>query len=585
MFSRLLMCLTLALLAFAAAAHPGTPPQQAVAERKGPYKAAVFEIADQYTHAVGAAHALEQAGFEVEAIDPSQPVPTDIDLLCIGAFASESPAYASWIAANTPAVVEFMVRGGTVIEFTQADQTETNAPFVTPPLVARRDDLDSSPVYVLNAEHPLLAGLPREESCWGEPSLVLPAHLTRQGSWETFAEQHGFGVMLAVDQLGNRPAMMEAAVGQGRLVLTSLYFDKLLNEDLEPAGDAQFRAIAGQFFTNVHRYVKLVRGRGAPLVIPTKAPGDPDVLPYVEGSLTFVALPDTQIYSESYPQHFHAQTEWIVNHMFERNIIGVFHEGDITNRNTPEQWQNAKGAMDRLFGIVPTIIAPGNHDYGDGGSANTRTTLMNDYFQYARWRLNPGFGGTFEPNRMENNYSLMQLGDMKFIGIALEWSPRDAVLEWADGLLKAHPDRIGIVVTHAYMYFDDTRYDWATRGTGQSWNPHAYGTASDPGGCNDGQEIWDALVKGNPNMGFVLSGHVLGDGAGRCAATGDGGNTVHQILANYQMDTEGGQGYLRLIEIQPDGRTVQVKTYSPVLDHYRTDPQHQFVLAMEVELE
>lgn len=37
------------------------------------------------------------------------------------------------------------------------------------------------------------------------------------------------------------------------------------------------------------------------------------------------------------------------------------------------------------------------------------------------------------------------------------------------------------------------------------------------------------------------------------------------MLANYQMLPEGGQGWLRLIELLPDGETIQVKTYSPVL--------------------
>ena len=587
MWTRLTLAFSLLFVSLAWAAHPQPEGagQEAFRIRKGPYRAAVYEFADQYTNAIGAASALNQAGFSVQAINPAAPFPTDIDLLCIGSFVSEQGAvYDNWVQQNAAAVIEWMAGGGTVIQFTQADQREADAPFVPAPLVATRDDLDSSTVYILRPEHPLLAGLPTGPGgCGGIDALDLPYHIARQGSWETFVTQQGFGVMLAVDQTGARPALMEAAVARGRLVLTSLYFDKLTNSVGTPVGDADFRNTAAMFFANLHEYVKSVRAGKAPLVVPTDSDSTPDVLPWVPGSVTLVALPDTQIYSESYPQHFTAQTQWIQSHLFDRNIAGVLHEGDITNRNTPEQWQNAKNSMDLLFGLVPCIIAPGNHDYGSGGSSNTRTTLMNDYFEYSRWRFNPGFQGTFEPNKMENNYSFMQIGNVKFIGIALEWSPRDAVLLWADGLLKAHPDRIGIIVTHAYMYFDETRYDWATRGTSQSWNPHAYGTASDPGGCNDGEEIWQ-VIRGNPNLGFALSGHVLGDGAGRCSAPGDAGNTVHQMLANYQMRTEGGQGYLRLIELLPDGVTIQVKTYSPILDAYMTDPQHQFTLELNVQL-
>jgi hypothetical protein len=39
-------------------------------------------------------------------------------------------------------------------------------------------------------------------------------------------------------------------------------------------------------------------------------------------------------------------------------------------------------------------------------------------------------------------------------------------------------------------------------------------------------------------------------------------------------------GYLRLLEFLPDGETVQVKTYSPFLNKYMTDPEQQFVLKL-----
>ena len=41
---------------------------------------------------------------------------------------------------------------------------------------------------------------------------------------------------------------------------------------------------------------------------PAEVYGEP--LPFVEGSFTIAALPDTQIYCERYPQHFFNQTEW-----------------------------------------------------------------------------------------------------------------------------------------------------------------------------------------------------------------------------------------------------------------------------------
>ena len=97
---------------------------------------------------------------------------------------------------------------------------------------------------------------------------------------------------------------------------------------------------------------------------------------------------------------------------------------------------------------------------------------------------------------------------------------------------------------------------------------------------NDGEELWQKLVKDRANMRFTLNGHVLNDGLGYLASDGTAKNTVHQILANYQMKEYGGEAYLRLLEFLPDGQTVQVKTYSPALDKYKTDVDNQFTLKL-----
>jgi hypothetical protein len=111
-----------------------------------------------------------------------------------------------------------------------------------------------------------------------------------------------------------------------------------------------------------------------------------------------------------------------------------------------------------------------------------------------------------------------------------------------------HPNHLVMMTTHAYMYNDDTIYDYATKGTSQSWSVYNSGIANLPGGVNDGQELWDKLVSKHDNFRFAFNGHVLGDGTGRRATVGDDGNVVHQILANYQFNTQGGQGDMRLLE-------------------------------------
>src|SRR5688572_4917066 len=50
---------------------------------------------------------------------------------------------------------------------------------------------------------------------------------------------------------------------------------------------------------------------------------------------TLVLLPDTQVYSHSYPEIFRAQTEWIVEEA--DRITFVLHQGDITDHNSDEE--------------------------------------------------------------------------------------------------------------------------------------------------------------------------------------------------------------------------------------------------------
>ena len=120
----------------------------------------------------------------------------------------------------------------------------------------------------------------------------------------------------------------------------------------------------------------------------------------------------------------------------------------------------------------------------------------------------------------------------------------------------------------------------------QDWNPLVYRTAeAEPKeGAYDGEMLWNELIRKHQGIFLVLSGHVLNDGEGALTSVGDHGNLVHQMLSNYQMLDEGGLGYLRLLELRPDGRTLRVKTYSPSLDLFATDPAQDFRLEINPPL-
>lgn len=312
---------------------------------------------------------------------------------------------------------------------------------------------------------------------------------------------------------------------------------------------------------------------------------EPDPLP--PGATTLAVLPDTQYYARCQNRHLQAQSEWIEHERKARNIKAVLTLGDLTDSNTDAEWQFFKQALAPLDPSLPIVLTPGNHDYGEGGTANRRQTLFAKYFEPAFARAAGALVETLDATTLENAFYSIDLGRAKLGVLSLEWSPRDKTVAWANDVLRRHPKHRAIVVTHAYLYSDDSRYDFAERGKDQAWNPRTYRTNSGDEavqGAFDGEMLWQQLVKKHAGIFLVLSGHVLNDGTGQLTSQGDRGNTVHQILSNYQMLDEGGLGYLRLLELLPDGRGLHVKTYSPSLGLFATAADQDFSLTISPPL-
>ena len=301
---------------------------------------------------------------------------------------------------------------------------------------------------------------------------------------------------------------------------------------------------------------------------------EPKSTPDAKAPFTIIALPDTQNYSSNFPDIFMKQTEWIRDNKDKLNIAAVFHLGDVTNGNSEKEWENANKALSILDDKVPLFLIPGNHDTGPGGGrGNFETEMLDKYFPPSRVEKKPWFGGVYEKHSIKNAYYFFEAGGMKFIVICLEFGPRDAVLDWANKIVSEHKDRKVIVITHNYMYSDDTRV-----GPGDSWNPHDY-----PNGGNDGEDMWKKFVGKHENMFMVLSGHILNDGRGRQTSEGEKGIKVHEILANYQMQPRGGEGWLRIMKFDPSTGKINVSTYSPDLDKYEEHEENKFELEFNVK--
>jgi hypothetical protein len=277
-------------------------------------------------------------------------------------------------------------------------------------------------------------------------------------------------------------------------------------------------------------------------------------LPYVEGSETLVVFPDTEGYAGRRPEVMNAMTRWTAEQIDRRKIRAVLHVGDVTNDNMAHEWKNARTAFDYLEGKIPYVLAAGNHDY-DGTPG--RLTYMNDVFKVDAMKKWEGFGEVLEEGKLENHYQFVTLHGQKWLVLSLEMGPRKAVVAWANTILEKHRTIPAIILTHAYLAYNNLRYDHR-RGNERATPYNFYGEGA------DGEMLWNQLIRRHPNTRMVICGHLSSAYVGYRKDEADYGNVVHQMLVDYEKLRGGGMGFLRLLEFLPDKKTVQVRTYSPV---------------------
>ena len=262
-------------------------------------------------------------------------------------------------------------------------------------------------------------------------------------------------------------------------------------------------------------------------------------------NFTIIVLPDTQYYSESYPTIFDSQTQWIVDNAESMNIVFVTHEGDIVEHwNVATEWENADGSLSILDDNVPYGFCAGNHDE----ETTNGDWIGDNYFPESRYASEDWWIDGYVQNK--NNAQNFTISGMTFIVIHIEYLANSTTLDWVNSTLQTHAEKRAILTTHNSLTAAGERTAW-------------------------GQTLWDDIIVPNDNVFMVLCGHI-GAEARRTDTIGD--RKVHQMLANYQTRTNGGNGWLRILEFSPAEDTIYVKTYSPYLDSYETDADSQFTL-------
>jgi hypothetical protein len=293
------------------------------------------------------------------------------------------------------------------------------------------------------------------------------------------------------------------------------------------------------------------------------------VAPRPARPFTVVMLPDTQFYSQSYPDLFYTQANWVRQNRGRENIVFVTHMGDIVNdrSNVMSQWGVGSNAMARLNGVVPWGVAIGNHDYDTDKMKEGVATTWLRYFGPARFKGRKWYGGA-SPNGL-NSYQLFSGGGIDFVILHLEVNAPDEAIAWAERVLLQHPKRAAIVSTHSYL----KGREGVTRNAKPDFRPNG----------NSGEAIWEKLIRRQPQIFMVLCGHESRTDEYHQISTNDAGHPVLEMLADYQARANGGDGWLRLIRFVPAERQIEIRTFSPALNRFERDENSEFVVPWEMQ--
>ncbi|MGV2983417.1 LamG-like jellyroll fold domain-containing protein [Microbacterium sp. AGC85] len=289
---------------------------------------------------------------------------------------------------------------------------------------------------------------------------------------------------------------------------------------------------------------------------PASAPAAADEGADLASRFTFAVLPDTQFYSRYSAEQFQprygtdpfaTQTQWIADNADTLHIPFTAHVGDVVDRATVEaEWQAADAAMRNLEQAgAPYSILTGNHDVLDSNDALVDTDYDLAAEPFLKWfgteraAADPSYRGS-DPTGF-SRYHIFEAEGQEFMVLTLPWRVSEATLAWADSVMAEHPTVPVILTSHEVL---NVEADGAT-----------------PRETEYGLMLWDKLIAGNDQIFLTFNGHF--HGASRLTKINDFGHEVHEVLIDYQMAYEGGNGYLGLLEFDLTNGRIEAQTASP----------------------
>ncbi len=302
----------------------------------------------------------------------------------------------------------------------------------------------------------------------------------------------------------------------------------------------------------------------------------------------FVSLPDTQVYAENrFPEPgrtpavtdprgtgaiFLDQTSWIVEMQEALGIRYVGHLGDIVqDGNDIAEWERAKAAMDRLLDAdIPHGTVMGNHDdnHPPDYARNYLDYFGPQHFEDRPWYTAHSPGGGANVQVLEHNR--YKIG---FLNFSIDHPASEVA--WAHDFVEQNPDTIFVIGTHRYLYdfkLAGGRYDEVVPTIlGDISLPQSPVSAVvNPTGAED---LFHDFVTEHPNILMIHAGHFHAEWL-RLDGLNDQAKLVIQILTDYQSTRNGGDGWLRLYELDFEAGAFRFDTYSPTLERTRSTIDH-----------
>jgi hypothetical protein len=276
-----------------------------------------------------------------------------------------------------------------------------------------------------------------------------------------------------------------------------------------------------------------------------------------------------------------ASIAWIAANSKSRNYQLAVHVGDLVQSDGDgTQSAAATASMNRLLGVIPRIVAYGNHDdnsyvwdidswlsWPGGGTLAQNQTIWPTLLE-SEWSVD--YSSSQAP--VKNSYHQTMIGGQLWGILQLDYFPGiysiftvDPTL-WAINVLSRHAGIPTILVTHGFVNPDGS---FCTRND-LPLVPSPSVAATRYGGT----ELWNAFVSANSDIRIVLSGHFNNLYSSQTHVRADN-SKCHVIGFSHNEQSSGfafPNGVFQELGFDYNNNALRIRTHAPVSGYFDVIP-------------